>query len=149
LQEVDLSLCTHLTKISKGTFFSCNKLKRVEFPRDLTAIEEKAFDFCTDLTQADFSGCTKLSEIGTYAFYSCGKLTQVSMPENLRTIRDSAFKSCTGVSVFDFYACTAITKIEDAFWGCNKARFRVKYMTTVKDKLIAAGVAAGKIVEIY
>ena len=71
------------------------------------------------------------------------------MPENLRTIRDSAFKSCTGVSVFDFYACTAITKIEDAFWGCNKARFRVKYMTTVKDKLIAAGVAAGKIVEIY
>ena len=149
LQEVDLSLCTHLTKISKGTFFSCNKLKRVEFPRDLTAIEEKAFDFCTDLTQADFSGCTKLSEIGTYAFYSCGKLTQVSMPENLRTIRDSAFKSCTGVSVFDFYACTAITKIEDAFWGCNKARFKVKYMTTVKDKLIAAGVDAGKIVEIY
>lgn len=149
LQEVDLSLCTHLTKISKGTFFSCNKLKRVEFPRDLTAIEEKAFDFCTDLTQADFSGCTKLSEIGTYAFYSCGKLTQVSMPENLRTIRDSAFKSCTGVSVFDFYACTAITKIEDAFWGCNKARFRVKYMTTVKDKLIAAGVNAGKIDEIY
>lgn len=149
LQEVDLSLCTHLTKISKGTFFSCNKLKRVEFPRDLTAIEEKAFDFCTDLTQADFSGCTKLSEIGTYAFYSCGKLTQVSMPENLRTIRDSAFKSCTGVSVFDFYACTAITKIEDAFWGCNSAQFKVKYMTTVKDKLIAAGVNAGKIVEIY
>lgn len=150
LQEVDLSLCTHLTKISEGTFFFCNKLKRVEFPRDLTAIEEKAFSSCTDLTQADFSGCTKLSEIGVYAFSNCEKLTLVSMPENLRTIRHDAFKSCSGVSEFNFYACTAITKIEeDAFWGCNKARFRVKYMTTVKDKLIAAGVAAGKIVEIY
>ena len=148
LQEVDLSLCTHLTKISKGTFFFCNKLKMVKFPRDLTAIEEKAFSSCTDLTQADFSGCTKLSEIGVYAFLNCEKLTRVSMPENLRTIRDSAFKSCTGVSVFDFYACTAITKIEDAFWGCNKARFRVKYRTNVKDKLKDAGIADGRIDEI-
>lgn len=150
LQEVDLSLCTHLTKISKGTFFSCNKLKRVEFPRDLTAIEEKAFDFCTDLTQADFSGCTKLSEIGVNVFNSCQNLTYVTMPENLRTIRHDAFRSCSGVSKFDFYACTAITEIEeDAFWGCNKARFRVKYMTNVKDKLKDAGIADGRIDEIF
>ena len=149
LQEVDLSLCTHLTKISKGTFFFCNKLKRVKFPRDLTAIEEKAFSSCTDLTQADFSGCTKLSEIGVYAFNSCQNLTYITMPKNLSIIGHNAFSGCSGVSKFDFYACTAITEIEDAFWGCNKARFRVKYMTTVKDKLIAAGVAAGKIDEIY
>lgn len=150
LQEVDLSLCTHLTKISKGTFFFCNKLKMVKFPRDLTAIEEKAFSSCTDLTQADFSGCTKLSEIGVYAFLNCEKLTRVSMPENLSTIGHNAFSGCSGVNEFNFYRCTAITKIEgDAFWGCNKARFRVKYMTNVKDKLIAAGVADGRIDEIF
>ena len=72
------------------------------------------------------------------------------MPENLSIIGHNAFSSCSGVSVFDFYRCTAITAIgHDAFSSCDSAEFKVKYMTTVKDKLIAAGVAAGKIVEIY
>lgn len=150
LQEVDLSLCTHLTKISEGTFFSCNKLKKVKFPYDLTAIEKKAFSNCTDLTEVDFPVGAALSEIGVYAFGGCKKLRRVDMPKNLRTIRDRAFVSCTGVSEFNFYACTAITEIgEDAFWGCNKARFRVKYMTNVKDKLKDAGIADGRIDEIF
>lgn len=150
LKQVDLSTCTALTKISERTFSMCSKLEEVKFPKNLTVIEKEAFFYCTNLTQAVLVGCTALSEIGVNAFNSCQNLTYVTMPENLSIIGHNAFSSCSGVSVFDFYRCTAITAIgHDAFSFCDSAEFKVKYMTTVKDKLIAAGVAAGKIVEIY
>ena len=150
LKQVDLSTCTALTKIGERTFSMCSKLEEVKFPKNLTVIEKEAFFSCTNLTQAVLVGCTALSEIGVNAFNSCQNLTYVTMPENLSIIGHNAFSSCSGVSVFDFYRCTAITAIgHDAFSSCDSAEFKVKYMTTVKDKLIAAGVAAGKIVEIY
>jgi len=150
LKQVDLSTCTALTKIGERTFSMCSKLEKVEFPKNLTVIEKEAFSNCKNLTQAVLVGCTALSEIGVNAFHSCQKLTYVTMPENLSTIGHNAFTFCTGVSEFDFYTCTAITAIgHDAFSFCDSAQFKVKYMTTVKDKLIAAGVNAGKIVEIY
>ena len=150
LKQVDLSTCTALTKIGERTFSMCSKLEEVKFPKNLTVIEKEAFFSCTNLTQAVLVGCTALSEIGVNAFNSCQNLTHVTMPENLSIIGHNAFSSCSGVSVFDFYRCTAITAIgHDAFSSCDSAEFKVKYMTTVKDKLIAAGVAAGKIVEIY
>lgn len=150
LKQVDLSTCTALTKIGERTFSMCSKLEEVKFPKNLTVIEKEAFFSCTNLTQAVLVGCTALSEIGVNAFNSCQNLTYVTMPENLSIIGHNAFSSCSGVSVFDFYRCTAITAIgHDAFSFCDSAEFKVKYMTTVKDKLIAAGVAAGKIVEIY
>ena len=150
LKQVDLSTCTALTKIGERTFSMCSKLEEVKFPKNLTVIEKEAFFSCTNLTQAVLVGCTALSEIGVNAFNSCQNLTYVTMPENLSIIGHNAFSSCSGVSVFDFYRCTAITAIgHDAFSFCDSAQFKVKYMTTVKDKLIAAGVNAGKIVEIY
>ena len=150
LKQVDLSTCTALTKIGERTFSMCSKLEKVKFPKNLTVIEEEAFSSCTNLTQAVLVGCTALSEIGVNAFQSCQKLTYVTMPENLSIIGHNAFSSCSGVSEFDFYTCAAITAIgHDAFSFCDSAQFKVKYMTTVKDKLIAAGVNAGKIVEIY
>ena len=150
LKQVDLSTCTALTKIGERTFSMCSKLEEVKFPKNLTVIEKEAFFYCTNLTQAVLVGCTALSEIGVNAFNSCQNLTYVTMPENLSIIGHNAFSSCSGVSVFDFYTCTAITAIgHDAFSFCDSAQFKVKYMTTVKDKLIAAGVNAGKIVEIY
>ncbi|MGI5097841.1 leucine-rich repeat domain-containing protein [Treponema socranskii] len=150
LKQVDLSTCTALTKIGERTFSMCSKLEKVEFPKNLTKIEEAAFFSCTNLTQAVLVGCTALSEIGVNAFNSCQKLTYVTMPKNLSTIGHNAFSGCSGVNEFNFYTCTAITAIgHNAFSLCDSARFKVKYMTTVKDKLIAAGVAAGKIDEIY
>ena len=150
LKQVDLSTCTALTKIGERNFSMCSKLEKVVFPKNLTKIEEEAFFFCTNLTQAVLVGCTALSEIGVNAFNNCQKLTYVTMPKNLSIIGHNAFSSCSGVNEFNFYTCTAITAIgHDAFSFCDSAQFKVKYMTTVKDKLIAAGVAAGKIVEIY
>lgn len=150
LKQVDLSTCTALTKIGERTFSMCSKLEEVKFPKNLTVIEKEAFFYCTNLTQAVLVGCTALSEIGVNVFNSCQNLTYVTMPKNLSTIGHNAFSGCSGVSVFDFYTCTAITAIgHDAFSFCDSAQFKVKYMTTVKDKLIAAGVNAGKIVEIY
>ena len=150
LKQVDLSTCTALTKIGERNFSMCSKLEKVVFPKNLTKIEEEAFFYCTNLTQAVLVGCTALSEIGVNAFNNCQKLTSVTMPKNLSIIGHNAFSSCSGVNEFNFYTCTAITAIgHDAFSFCDSAQFKVKYMTTVKDKLIAAGVAAGKIVEIY
>ena len=150
LKQVDLSTCTALTKIGERAFSMCSKLEKVEFPKNLTVIEKEAFSYCRNLTQAVLVGCTALSEIGVNAFNSCQKLTYVTMPKNLSTIGHNAFSGCSGVSEFDFYRCTVITAIgHDAFSFCDSAQFKVKYMTTVKDKLIAAGVNAGKIVEIY
>lgn len=150
LKQVDLSTCTALTKIDERTFSMCSELEKVVFPKNLTKIEEAAFLSCTNLTQAVLVGCTALSEIGVNAFNSCQNLTHVTMPKNLNIIGHNAFSGCSGVSEFDFYTCTAITAIgHDAFSFCDSAQFKVKYMTNVKGKLIAAGVAAGKIVEIY
>ena len=150
LKQVDLSTCTALTKIGERNFSMCSKLEKVVFPKNLTVIEKEAFSYCRNLTQAVLVGCTALSEIGVNAFNSCQNLTYVTMPKNLSIIGHNAFSNCSGVNEFNFYTCTAITAIGyDAFSFCDSAEFKVKYMTTVKDKLIAAGVAAGKIVEIY
>ena len=70
----------------------------------VTAIGNKAFYDCTNLTSVKFPNATK---IGDYAFYNCASLTSVDFP-NATTIGGHAFEDCTSLTSVDFPNATEI-----------------------------------------
>ncbi len=63
----------------------------VEFYSNATAIPNKAFKDCTELT--NYTGDNYVS-IGTSAFEGCSKLKMVRIPSTLQSIDDTAFAGC-------------------------------------------------------
>jgi len=70
----------------------------ITLPEGVTAIGDRAFWYCSGLTQLILPKGVKT--IGDYAFYDCSSLTQLTLPEGVMTIGASAFSGCTGLTQF-------------------------------------------------
>ncbi len=102
-----------------GAFSSCESLKRIDLPADLTEIGPYAFINCTGLNSisipdtvtkigaSTFYGCTSLSDIqlpdmvtqiGSEAFYGCTKLSDIRLPDTVTKIDRRAFANCTALT---------------------------------------------------
>ena len=87
----------------------------ISFDGPVTAIGEKAFYWCENLTNVTIPD--SVTTIGWAAFEGCSSLTSVIIPDSVTTIGDSAFRECsilTSITIPD-----SVTKIENsAFYYC-------------------------------
>lgn len=130
---------TEYNKIGKYAFCSCNNLKRLTLPKDITSIEQSAFFGCSGLTSITipssvtsisafaFSNCSGLTSVdlpssitkmGECVFYWCKNLSSVKLPSEITAISNSAFGGCISLKNIELPA--GITSIGDnAFTGCS------------------------------
>ena len=114
---------TEYDKIGKNAFSSCNSLKRLTLPKDITSIEQSAFFGCTGLMSITIP--SYVTSISKYAFWGCSSLTSIELPNSLTTIEESAFKYCT--SLTSVTLTSNLTSIEsNAFIGCSQLK-EVRY----------------------
>lgn len=84
---------------------------------NVTAIENNAFQGCTNLTQINLSN---VATIGTTAFQSCSNLTSVSFGSGLTSMSSGVFQSCSNLTSVDFQNCTNLATIGDnMFSSCS------------------------------
>ena len=114
---------TEYDKIGMNAFSSCNSLKRLTLPKDITSIEQSAFFGCTGLMSITIP--SYVTSISKYAFWGCSSLTSIELPNSLTTIEESAFKYCT--SLTSVTLTSNLTSIEsNAFIGCSQLK-EVRY----------------------
>ena len=114
---------TEYDKIGKNAFSSCNSLKRLTLPKDITSIEQSAFFGCTGLMSITIP--SYVTSISKYAFWGCSSLTSIELPNSLTTIEESAFYGCT--SLTSVTLTSNLTSIEsNAFIGCSQLK-EVRY----------------------
>lgn len=68
------------------------KIKHIQFPRDVKAIEDSAFEHYTSLTEIVIPDT--VTEIHQSAFYNCENLKSVKLPKNIESIETYAFANC-------------------------------------------------------
>lgn len=114
---------TEYDKIGKNAFSSCNSLKRLTLPKDITSIEQSAFFGCTGLMSITIP--SYVTSISKYAFWGCSSLTSIELPNSLTTIEESAFYGCT--SLTSVTLTSNLTSIgSQAFIGCSQLK-EVRY----------------------
>lgn len=72
-----------------------NKQTRATIPKGVTAIAEKAFFNCHNLTSVTIP--VGVVSIGKFAFAECSSLTEIIIPEGVTLIDDCAFAWCSGL----------------------------------------------------
>lgn len=117
--EIDMKN-SPLTELPKSAFYK-SKCKTINFPRTITTIPEKAFQWSdinilsqssiTRIEGAAFYGCTSLEApnmynityIGGSAFEDCSNLKKVALPQCLETVKEHAFEDCflTSLSLYN------------------------------------------------
>ena len=114
-----------LTSIGPWSFYSCDLLKRIKFPR-CEKIANHAFFECIDLQIAEFS---QVLEIGQEAFALCPSL-RVFMAPQARDIDYQAFYGCESLQTVDSDEVREI--YDEAFAFCDAlkefAGYRLKHI---------------------
>ncbi|MDE6419532.1 MAG: leucine-rich repeat domain-containing protein, partial [Lachnospiraceae bacterium] len=107
----------HIRYIGEEAFLNATSITRLEIPKDILAIGDRAFMGCSGLTTISayagkignraFKGCASLtnvtlgdgvSEIGTECFYGCNQLASISFPGTMEKIGVGAFAYCMNLS---------------------------------------------------
>jgi hypothetical protein len=97
-----------MTVIETETFYGCDKLESVAFPKNITSVGNMAFQSCTSLTDADMSE-TKVSNVGKDAFNGCTKLASISLSTTTKELGASAFSGCRKLQSLSITALTPPT----------------------------------------
>ena len=106
---------TEYNKIGKYAFCSCNNLKRLTLPKDITSIEQSAFFGCSGLTSITIP--SSVTAIGKWSFYDCSGLTSVDLPSSITKMGECVFVECKNLSSVKLPSeITAISN--SAFGGC-------------------------------
>lgn len=86
----------NITAIGERAFIGCSGLTgTLTIPAGVITIYRNAFDTCTGFTALSLPA--SLTTIGPAAFSQCTGLTgSLTIPESVTTIGDSAFRTCTG-----------------------------------------------------
>lgn len=114
---------TEYDKIGKYAFSSCNSLKSLTLPKDITSIGEAAFWGCSGLTSITIP--SSVTSISAFAFNGCSSLTSIELPNSLTTIDEAAFRECS--SLTSVTLTSNLTSIEiHAFIGCSQLK-EVRY----------------------
>ena len=100
---------TEYNKIGKYAFCSCNNLKRLTLPKDITSIEQSAFFGCSGLTSITIP--SSVTAIGKWSFSYCSNLANVTLSSNITSIGSSAFQDCS--SLKNLTISKEVTSIKD------------------------------------
>lgn len=85
--------------ISKnGTLIDCftNVTGSVTIPDTATAIEDRAFEYCRNIT--DINITKNVATIGEFAFAHCDKLTSIALPDAISGIYENCIYDCSSLN---------------------------------------------------
>lgn len=125
--------------VSGELFANMNYIEKLELPKTLKVIGERAFSGFSNITEVEIP--EGVTTIGDYAFRWCSNLAYVKLPDTLETIGKEAFRMCyaltdmdipdgvTSIGEYAFYYCTALESIglpdslttleKCVFYGCR------------------------------
>lgn len=90
-----------IRKIADGAFSAQMNLKLVVLPANLREIGDRAFGYCTSLTNVTFAG-TGLTSVGACCFSNCFSRVSVSFPATLSYLAPEAFVLCDNLERITF-----------------------------------------------
>ena len=97
------------------------ELETVSIHGEVTAIEEKAFESCVNLTTVTIPDATSLTTIGYGAFYWCNSLQSINIPSSVTTIGEFTFGECESLESITLPSSISIIP-RDAFSWCIKLK---------------------------
>lgn len=81
-----------VTAIGDRAFYDCINLKSIIIPEGVTVIGDRVFYNCTNLENITIPETVKT--IGFHAFDNCVKIKDIKLPDNLEVIQTGAFYNC-------------------------------------------------------
>lgn len=117
----EIKIPDSVERIYQSAFADCKKLKSVQLSKNLTELDDGAFEF-TGLTKIVIPDGVK--SIGYSTFCFCEDLKEVTLPNSLQSIFGSAFLYCTSL--------TAVTFPDSLEYIGGKAFNNCKKLKTVK-----------------
>lgn len=113
----DFSLPVYVTEIGEGAFEGCTNFQRLNLPRALKKIGNRAFRDCP--LSGELVIAYYVTEIGDYAFSGCTGLTKLSLTSSLQRIGANAFSGCKWLDC-ELAIPSSVTEIGDgAFKDCT------------------------------
>lgn len=91
-QYEEIKVPDSVTYIGSSAFADNYKLKKVQLPKNLTAVESNLFNRCEALGSIDIP--RKVEYIGAYAFLGCISLKAVTLPDSVKEVQGYAFYDC-------------------------------------------------------
>lgn len=126
----DFSLPVYVTEIGEGAFEGCKNFQRLNFPRALRKIGNRAFRDCP--LSGELVIAYNVTEIGDYAFSGCTGLTKLNMKNSLLKIGANAFNGCKNLKC-ELAIPSTVTEIGDgAFKGCSMLSGRLTLPANLK-----------------
>ncbi len=105
-----------IKEIGDWAFRSCNNLKSITLPNNITTIGSHAFSSCSSLTSITLPN--SITTIGGGAFSSCSSLTNITLPNSITTIEYETFSNCSRLK--NVIIPDSVTKIgREAFRACS------------------------------
>ena len=105
-----------VTAIGDRAFYNCTGLESIVIPEGVTAIGESAFYNCINLENIIIPETVKKIDIN--AFDNCVKIEYIKLPDNLEIIQTGAFYNCSSLRSVEIpKAVDAI--YPDVFLDCN------------------------------
>ena len=84
-----------VTAIGDRAFYNCTNLESIVIPEGVTAIGESTFYNCINLENIIIPETVK--KIDIYAFHNCEKIKDIKLPDNLEIIQTGAFYNCSSL----------------------------------------------------
>ena len=128
-----------VTAIGVWAFENCVSLTRITIPDSVTIIGDRAFTFCSSLTNAVIGN--GVTDIGACAFVDCTSLNGITIPDSVLNVGSRAFGACTSltnatigngvtdIGAYAFVDCTSLNGItipdsvitlgDEAFTNCT------------------------------
>lgn len=126
----DFSLPVYVTEIGEGAFEGCKNFQRLNLPRALRKIGNRAFKDCP--LSGELVIAYNVTEIGDYAFSGCTGLTKLNMKNSLLKIGANAFNGCKNLKC-ELAIPSTVTEIGDgAFKECSMLSGRLTLPANLK-----------------
>lgn len=113
-----------------------NKRTQFTVPAGVKSISERAFYYCSNLSDITFS--SGVQEIGESAFEGCVNLKSIILPNNMTNIGDYAFYYCTGLKSITIPK-NVTTIGSDAFYECKDLVLYVYDSSYAYEYAVSAG----------
>ena len=105
-----------VTAIGDRAFYNCTNLESIIIPEGVTVIGESAFYNCTNLESIIIPETVK--KIDIHAFDNCVKIEYIKLPDNLEIIYTGAFNNCSSLKSIEIPKAVAAV-YPGAFLDCN------------------------------
>lgn len=122
LESANIYPLDHLSYVPKYYAAYRQDLEAIRIPDHITAIDNGAFKFCSNLKDVELS--EGLEIIGPEAFAACIYLPKITFPSNLVKIDKQAFFNCADLREYKFNE--GLKEIgSHAFWGTRKTTVEI------------------------